>query len=80
MVIHLPLSVKVVLNHGRYYQNQDLGAPFPPQLIIYPSTRLVYLAHWNPREKGRRLDNVTSWCCLWRSALWLNSVHSGKKL
>ena len=25
---------------------------------------------WNPREKGRRLDDVTWRCCSWRSAFW----------
>ena len=44
------------------------------------------LSRWNPREKGRGLG-VTSSCCSWdnalwkkwRSVLWLNAMHSGKK-
>ena len=36
------------------------------------------LSRLNPREKGRRLG-VTSSCCSWRNALWLNAIHSGKK-
>ena len=28
------------------------------------------LSHWNPHDKGRRLDGVTSSCCSWRNALW----------
>ena len=31
------------------------------------------LSHWNPREKGRRLDGATSSCCSCRAA------HSCKK-
>ena len=32
-------------------------------------------SHWNPREK----TVMSSSCCSWRSALWLNAMHSGEK-
>ena len=62
------------------YQNQDLRAP--------SQRKLLYLAHWNPCEKG---DGLTVWhprvvrgtihsCKKWRNALWLNAMHSGKKV
>ena len=47
--LHEPLFLKVVSNYG-------LRAPFPPQMILRPSSGSVYLAHWNPREKRRRYD------------------------
>ena len=47
------------------------------------------LSHWNPNEKGRRLDGVTVHPRVvrramhsgnkWRSAVWLKEMHSGKK-
>ena len=47
------------------------------------------LSHWNPNEKGRRLDGVTVHPRVvrgamhsgnkWRSAVWLKVMHSGKK-
>ena len=40
-----------------------LRAPFPPQTIFYPSGRLVYLAYWNPHQKGQLLNHVTSSSC-----------------
>ena len=47
-----------------------LRAPFSPQIIFCASTGLVYLADWDPPERGRQLDGMKSSCCSWRNALW----------
>ena len=43
------------------------------QSKTYP---ILNSSHWNPREKGRRLDGATSSCCWWHNALLLRVAQS----